>query len=559
MRLSPCFFRSVTCLLLGALCACAPLKSKKADSVTWELSPEAKATYYYLLLEDAKRTQDGDVGKYALDQLLKTEVSPDIYYEAATFYWNQGQPAETRTVLEAGLKKYPDNQELQLLLAEVYLTDKRVDDAFRLIKAYLKKNPADVSIRQKVAEMLLGNEEFAKAFEILSDIPAAKQTPTVSFLLAKALGGMGQRSKAIAQLHKVVNSDPKIVEAWAELAYLYELDKNFAAAEQVYARILKLGESSNELWLRLIDLNLKLRNPAKAFSLAQQGPKDPSFLLGAGTLFVDQGFSDHAERLLLPVLDSNPDAHEIRFYLALLTFKNRKDFTKALSYLDTIPEHSRFHDRALRFKAHLLFDTGQPEEALRLAANGRKLYPGQKDFWTLEASLLEEKKDYARSKDILKEALKQWPDDIDLLFHLGIVSDKSGNKDEAMQLMEGILARNPDHADAMNYVGYSLADANKDLDRAHILIKKALKAKPDNGYIQDSLAWVYYRQGKIELAWEEILRAVTNADKDPIIWEHYGDIAARAGRRDEARKGYTKALQFNPDDKSRIMKKLESL
>ena len=107
-------------------------------------------------------------------------------------------------------------------------------------------------------------------------------------------------------------------------------------------------------------------------------------------------------------------------------------------------------------------------------------------------------------------------------------------------------------------MGYTLAEEGRELDRAEVLIKKALEQSPDSGYILDSLAWVYFRQGKIKQAWEEIKRAVDVVD-DPVIWEHYGDIAAAAGHKKQARKGYESSLKLDSEHKDRINEKLDAL
>ncbi|MDD4649888.1 MAG: hypothetical protein PHO79_07745, partial [Desulfoplanes sp.] len=97
---------------------------------------------------------------------------------------------------------------------------------------------------------------------------------------------------------------------------------------------------------------------------------------------------------------------------------------------------------------------------------------------------------------------------------------------------------------ALNYLGYSLTVLEKNLDRAEVLVKNALQAEPENGYYLDSLAWVFYKKGELDKAWQAIQRAVTLAKKDPTIWEHYGIIAKALGKQEEAKKGINNAKRF---------------
>ena len=323
--------------------------------------------------------------------------------------------------------------------------------------------------------------------------------------------------------------------------------------------MLEMGESSQELWLRLVDLNLKLNNPDKALRLTQRGPDDLSFALGAGTLFVDQGYYKHAEKVFLPLLKSQPQADEVYFYLALLAFKGDNDPIKATKLLEKVTFNNKFYSRALRFRSHLLYESGKKQEAIDAAREGRELFPDQQEFWTLGASLYEDSGDFDKALQLLTEALQNWPDDSELLYLKGIILDKMSRKVEAFSLMEDLISRFPEHADALNYVGYSLAEQNRDLDRAYALVHKALQLKPQNGYIRDSLAWILFIRGEKQQAWAEIRQAVKDTETDPIIWEHYGDIAADQGNPQEARKGYSKALKLRPANIDALQKKLEAL
>jgi len=548
----------ILCLALVAA-ACSKTMEEQISPKNWDLSPEASSTYYYLLLEDAKRQNNSTIGEYALEQLLETDASPAIYIEAANFYWHQGDSQKTRDVLQRGLARFPQSQELELMLAQLYLAEKELDQAASTINSYLEKNPEDTLTRQELGDILIRNQQYQQALEVLQNIPEAERTPVILYYLAKAHDGQGRRSRAIELLQQALDQDPGLIEAWAELAYMYELERNYPKAEAAYTRMLEMGESSQELWLRLVDLNLKMDRPDKALALTRQGPGDLSFALGAGTLFVDQGYYSHARSIFTPLLETEPEAQEVNFYLALLAYKDRSDVTGALELLERIPPTNRFYNRALRFRSHLLYEAGRKEQALELARQGRRDFPDDKEFWTLEASLLEDSGSNKEAIELLATALEKWPADTEMLFLFGVLLDKIDSKDDAMEVMERIVARDPDHADALNYLGYTLADNNIDLDRAYALIKRALQLKPGNGYIMDSLAWVYYRKGNVEAAWQEIQRAVANAEDDPVIWEHYGDIATALGMTAEARKGYRRALELDPENPKAVQEKLEAL
>ena len=153
-----------------------------------------------------------------------------------------------------------------------------------------------------------------------------------------------------------------------------------------------------------------------------------------------------------------------------------------------------------------------------------------------------------------------WPDQAELAFLLGSVLDESGDKKAAMEIMEKVIALQPDNFQALNYVGYTLAEQGRDLDRALQLLGRADELSPNQSYIIDSLAWALFKSGRLEEALTQIRRAVKLGERiDPSIWEHYGDIAARLGLKDEARTAYSKALELKPANAEALRQRLSQL
>ena len=124
--------------------------------------------------------------------------------------------------------------------------------------------------------------------------------------------------------------------------------------------------------------------------------------------------------------------------------------------------------------------------------------------------------------------------------------------------MQELIKRQPAHGEALNYVGYIWADESINLDKALEYIQRAVKLKPDNGYILDSLGWVYYRLSRLEEAREALERALelSGDDLDPAIFDHLGDVYLELDRKDDAIKMYRKGLDSFEDDKESELKKV---
>ncbi len=138
---------------------------------------------------------------------------------------------------------------------------------------------------------------------------------------------------------------------------------------------------------------------------------------------------------------------------------------------------------------------------------------------------------------------------------------------EAEEQFKKVLASDPEHASALNYLGYMLADQNMKLDEALAYIKRAVDLDPTNGAYLDSLGWAYFRLGKYELAEDNLLKATQKINTDPTVHDHLGDLYQKTGRLKLAATNWERALtewnraiavEVDPADTARVQKKLDS-
>ena len=125
--------------------------------------------------------------------------------------------------------------------------------------------------------------------------------------------------------------------------------------------------------------------------------------------------------------------------------------------------------------------------------------------------------------------------------------------------MRKVVELDPKHANALNYLGYTYADLGTNLDEAEQLVKEALKYKPNDGYITDSLGWVYYKKGEFEKALQYLQKAVEIVPDDPIMLEHLGDVYLKLDDKTSALKYYQKALQLKDKDKEKLEQKIRKI
>ena len=140
-----------------------------------------------------------------------------------------------------------------------------------------------------------------------------------------------------------------------------------------------------------------------------------------------------------------------------------------------------------------------------------------------------------------------------LLYVRGIALERSDQWARAEADFLRALKLNPGQPYVLNYLAYSWVDRGEKLERARLMLEEAVRKRPNDGYIVDSVGWVEYRLGSFEAAVRHLERATELRPHDPIINRHLGDAYWRAGRRHEARFQWSRALSLNPEDDERAV------
>lgn len=551
--------RLTSCLCLGLLLLGAVACSHRAPAPppSTPLSPEALTIYRTLLVDQLVRDGQPDKALEVLRETLAAQPTEPLYLELAGLAWRLNRFPEALATLAEGVERYPDSRELRLTQARALASRGRHGDAAQTLLDYLVLQPDDSEVRGQAAAHLLDAGEPHKALDLLAAMPRPQRDARYFFLTGKALVRQGHVARGIQQLEEAAALDPDAEEIWIEMALAYERQGNLREAERIASELLRLGKGSDALAFHTLELNLRLGNPDKGVAVFLEAGPAQATLLDGVQLLLDRGLPDHAAALLEPLLTQGDPTPEVRLTWALVEAR-RRQHAKALEILAAVPEDGPVGLRALALRILILHDRGDAAGAEALARQAVARFPEEAQLRVLLAEVLDDAGRTREAEEVLRQGLEQAPTEARLLYRLGMLLDAAGRKAEAMEFMERLVAAHPSHADGLNYIGYTLAEEGRDLERAERLIRAALVLEPDNGYFVDSLAWVLFRQGRAKLAWAEIQRAVTLVD-DPVIWEHYGDIAASLGLVPQARRGYTEALRLNPKNPDELRAKLRAL
>jgi tetratricopeptide (TPR) repeat protein len=256
---------------------------------------------------------------------------------------------------------------------------------------------------------------------------------------------------------------------------------------------------------------------------------------------------------------------EFPFALAALAsaYETSKRYEMAIDTYDRIPKGTVLQTSIEIRKALNLNQLGRVDEAQKLLEDLARQQP--KDVRPLEAlgSLMRAHKRYAEAVEYYSRAIaligKLEPKHWSYFYARGTSYERLKKWPLAEADLLKALKLSPDQALVLNYLGYSWIDQNRNLKQGLALIEKAVRQKPEDGYIVDSLGWAHYRLGNFKDAVKYLERAVELRPDDPVLNDHLGDVYWRVGREREARFQWEQALTLNPEpeDAEKIRRKLQ--
>ena len=519
-------------------------------------------------------------------------IEEEADHGCSYFYFLWGRYAELAARYDEALEAYEkalicdpgaEYIERKIPLLLLYLDHR--DEAISRLEYLIVRHPGESGSRMLLAKVFIREGKLREAGAQYRKVHELMPGDSTSLLLLSELYlTEGRQELAGDALEEVLQIDNRSYAAHVLLARLLVVEKKYDKSIDHYQQALEINWSS-ELQLELAERFLQQKKYDKAKSLYQDLLARDEFNEDARIalvhVYLEQNREDQALKELnrLKVITSRPDRVDIT--IARL-YARKKEYAKAISILEDVLS-SKDTGEVRYLLAFLHYQTGQyeatlqdlkgihqdaeeyedgvflqvrtlrelkrEEEAIRLLESAIAEEQGRNpDMYVLLASLYQLNKHEEQGRKTFVRGIKSYPDDGNLLYEYGLFLDYQGEQQQALDVMQKVIKLQPEHAAALNYVGYTWADKKIKLDKAFAYVKKAVELKPDNGYIRDSLGWVYYRQGKLELAIQTLEQAVQLSPDDPAILDHLADVYLESGRVSDALKTYRKALDLYRDD-----------
>lgn len=277
-------------------------------------------------------------------------------------------------------------------------------------------------------------------------------------------------------------------------------------------------------------------------------PNDPDLQRRyAFTLFGNAKFAA-AESLMIAIDEKDMANGLIYYYLGRLV-QRREDYTSSEDYFK---KSLALEDTITYSWINLAVVTdaqGRYEEALEIMHRAYEKIPYDSFEVLYYTAIIHSRNEhYDLARDGYLRLLESRPDDIDIRFNLAASYERLGNFDDAEKEFQWIIERAPEHALALNYLGYMYADNGIKLKKALQMIKDAVSIDPENGAFLDSYAWVLFKLGRYDEALVQMKEALKHDQSDAILYDHQGDIYAALTSHELARESWEEALKIEPDN-----------
>jgi tetratricopeptide (TPR) repeat protein len=522
-----------------------------------------------------------------------------------------GRLDEAREAYERALRKDPEAVFLLKRLAELSARAERLTDALVYAERAYQLDPADEGLRLFLGSLYRIRRDPESAARVLRDDAGAPVSSDAAVLLFGVLleGERNAEAKAVAEW--LIAHEPDSERGFIALAEVTERMGDVPGAEAVlrrglealpgelalygalargrrersdrvgeigiYREILEVHPDHHATLLALADAQSALGREDEATATLERveaaHPEDLRTLLQLGFKNYESGDLVNAERRFARALAQQPGQHEIAYFLGVVQRKMGKVEEAEAAFARIPPEHERYADSRVQVAG--IHERRGDFAAAKLEVEKARAEQPSRPLDLYAASLQAKSGDVPGAIAFLEGLLADAPEDAEVLYNIGVIHGEAKNVEEAIRYMRIVLGLNPDHAGALNYVGYTFAERGENLDEAEAMIARALQLKPDDGYITDSLGWVYYMRARPLLAqgnltearlWlgraaEELERAAELTGGDPVISEHLGDVHAALGQKALALEHYEEAVRLEPrrEEQPQLFEKLERL
>jgi Tfp pilus assembly protein PilF len=501
-----------------------------------KINPESDAAYYQMA-QIVISNGDIKIGKEYLIKALSID-GENIWYLTmmAGLYYQEKNLDSAIIYYEKAVKYYPEKENLQLTLGNLYSENKKYEKANLIFETFDKKYGINETSTLSEVKNLIAESRYDDAMvKILLLLKENPDEILYNGILADIYRGKGENQKALDVYNQLLERNPDDPQVQIALCDFFITEKSYDELFMLLNNVVLNSKVEREKKISLLARIIEIRDLDKdhqekliiSLMILEANYKDDNIVpLLRPELMINENKLVDASVRLEEIIKETPDNY-YAWEKLLIVYLQMKDYNKLLEKGAECA--TKFNTS---FPAKLLYANGALELAeFSLALDELKkaeiLAGDNKEFkvrvLTMRADVYYRMKDYLKAFETFEEALKTDNEDLTVI----------------------------------NNYAYYLAEQNKNLKEAEEMAKRVIEKEKGNTTYLDTYGWVLYKRGKLKEAAKVMESIISNGDKSDAVWyEHYGYILKAQKKCKEAIDNWNIALSLD-STKTELIKEIE--
>ena len=523
-----------------------------------KLGPDAEeylGANLFLKASQASLAGDYESSVLVYESILQLSQDPYIVLKYGMDLIRSGKVADALLVLE---KHYPQSdhyrEKFGMLLGGIYYGRKQGKLAAQIYRGVLKKNPHLLEACLFLSKIHLQDKRVGQAFSVIKKCQRDNPQKGILFYHQGKLHlSLGEIQKAQQSFLKSLKVEPTFYQSTLALGLIWEDQGNTLAAISAYKKLLGYWPTNRVILSHLVQSLFSIEKYDEVVEYAQHlvflDPSNLNLKVKLAILHSERKHYSKAIKLLQEVAAEVPESDKVLYYLAAI-HQEIKEYEKAIGFFSKISKESELYMEssiqiARMLRARAISDQGEKSESRLMNFIAERSQINSQ----MQVELQVIKGQYYEFSNRIEEGIAaiegvaSLPEFTDAQkYYLATLQDRVENYKRSITLVEEVLQNDAQNAHAWNFIGYSYLEREVEMAKAFTYISKAVELRPKDGNIRDSLGWYFYKMGKLDAALKELKLAHELAGSDGTITKHLALVYEALNRYDLAKDFYVKTL-----------------
>lgn len=489
---------STTVLLVGSIASTAHLR---ASGDIYHENPNYNALKQSMIAEFALAYGDIPTALHNYTVLAIKSNSTTIKQRALNVALEQNDLKAALDIATHWVVQEPQDVPALFYLAHISLKAHEYELAADTLNKILNIDPnADLEqILAGIAPELPEDREI-----LLNALRSSKEknNPSILVLIAGLEAQNGQLEQALVTINQALRKRPKVTGFILMKANLLMAQNDQLAAQRWLEKSSRKQKYNLDIRLAEVRFLVKSNQAESALKKLQgilkQWPDAEEALFIAGLTSIDLKQYEQAEKYLVELRYSDQYQNEAYYYLAV-NAERKQHYETAKAYYRLVD--GSLYTVSRRNLVSIFEKQNQLNDALRFLTQERVNYPQHTSFlYQVQAEILKKTGNKKAALALLDEAVKNLPDDPELIYAQVLLLDPFQDREKLDQTLKHLLEIEPNSPTYLNAYAYTLALQNRRLNEARQYAEHALEYAPEQASILDTLGYVCILQNDYDTA-----------------------------------------------------------